>query len=411
VSGRFAPGAFVLLLVMAAASAFADTAAPPQSPAPAAQAGKKSADSKSPDAKPADLKEARSRLAAAVSPAEYAAMLGEFSTSLPPSDALALLDQGIAGAASEYRKAFLVKAADLDLLLGLFGEAAERYEAAASSPAANKASSSSPAGGTDALLILRAARCSIAAGDAEKAQALSADIIVTAEDPDLVAAARLVGAWALLMQDRPDDASALASTIAGAEKGSPAYPGAEKRREARFLIWLCAKTEGKAAAAAKLASEFPGSPEALIAAGSASAPPLPHWYLGGLGAARTTAAPRGAPPQNAASASPTATSPAPSIPASAPTATSPAPSAPASAPATKSKRLQIGYFSREDNAQALKAELSSKGFAAVIETHIRAVGAGAPAEKRWIVVVDGGKDPSATRQSLKDAGYESYVID
>lgn len=440
---RLAPGSCILVaaffaaaLLLSAPAAFADTAAAPQTPAPTLQ-GKASQDAAGPDSKgaalpsagsgaaapaaqaskkpsdskPADLKEARSRLAAAASPAEYAAMLDSFSTSLPPSDAIALLDQGVAGAAEEYRRALLVKAADLDLLLGLFGEAAERYQAAAGSPTAGAA----PTAAKEAILLLRAARCSIAAGDAEKAQALAADIITGAEEPDLLAAARLVDAWALLMQERSDDASALASAIAGAAKGSPAYPGLERRREARFLLWLCAGAEGKASAAAKLASEFPGSPEALIAAGSASAPPLPHWYLGGLGAARTIPAPRGASPAPALPAVPSSAGPASSSSQASPQNASglPPPSASAAAalPSTKGKRLQVGYFSREDNAQALKAELAGKGFAALVEARIRAAGQGKAEEKRWIVVVDGGKDLPATLQSLKDAGYESYVID
>jgi cell division septation protein DedD len=366
------------------------------------------------EAAPADLKEASSRLAAAASPAEYAALLDSFSTSLPPSDALALLDQGIAQAGQAYRRALLIKAADLDLLVGLFGDAASRYEAAASSPAA----SSPTAGGRDWGLLLRAARCDIAAGEAEKASALSADVILASGDPDLAAAARLVGAWALVMQGRPADAAALASAIAGAPKG--ASPSAERRREARFLLWLCADAGGKAAAAATLASEFPGSPEALIAAGSASAPPLPHWYLGGLGAAQAAKPPLGAAPAPTPMAPASAAAPTPVAPASAaaPAASAPAASPasaaappPSAAPTARGKRLQVGYFSREDNAQALRDELASKGFAALVEPRLRAQGSGAPAEKRWIVVVEGGKDRARTAQALKDAGYESYVID
>jgi hypothetical protein len=398
-SGPFAPGAFVLAAALAASSAaFADSAAAPPAQAPAAPAA--SSAPKASETKPADLKEALSRLAAAATPVDYAAMLDSFSTSLPPSDALALLDQGVAGARPEYRRALLVKAADLDLLLGLFEEAASRYEAAAGAP---------PKGREDPALLLRSARCSIAAGDAEKAQALAADVVMTAGEPDLVVAARLVSAWAFVMRERPDEASALASSIAGAAKGGPSYPSAERRREARFILWLCAEAGGRAAAAASLASEFPGSPEALIAAGSASAPPLPHWYLGGFGPLRSSAAPR-APTAAAAPASAPPQPPPTSVPAAAPSTSGSAASVPAPA-AQRGKRLQVGFFSREDNAQALKAELSSKGFAAAIETRTRAAGSGKAEEKRWIVVVDGGKDIAATLQSLKDSGYESYVID
>jgi cell division septation protein DedD len=347
-------------------SAFADTAAPTP------PAG---------DARPVDLKEARFRLAKAASPADYAAMLDSFSTALNPSDALALLDQGLAQAEQVYKRALLVKAADLDLLVGLFGDAAARYEAAAGSlPAEGGAE------GRDPRLLLRAARCYIAAGDSEKASSLSADVVAGNDDPDLAASGRLVEAWALAMQGRAADASSLASSVAAVPKAGASTLSAECRREAGFILWLCADASGKAGAASALASAFPGSPEALIAAGSASAPPLPHWYLGGLGAAaQETKRPSAAAPPSAA---------------------------PTVSPATsRGKRLQIGYFSREDNAQALKAELASKGFTALVEPRLRPAAAGKAEERRWIVAVEGGKDIAKTMQSLRDAGYESYIIE
>jgi cell division septation protein DedD len=392
----------LLMAVLASSPASAQAAAP----APA---------SASASAAPADLKDARARLAKAASPADFASTLDSLSTALPPSDALALLDQGIPQAGSEYRAALLAKAADLDLLAGLFGEAASRYEAAARMPAAGPPTAALPSGGgLDLGLLLRAARCRIAAGDSEKAAALSAEVLAATEEPGLSAAARLVGSWALAMQGRFAEASASASAIAAAPKAGSAALHAERRREARFLVWLCAESAGKAAAAAALASEFPGSPEAQIAAGSASPPPLPHWYLGGLGALQSAKKPP------ASSASP---APAPAAPPAAPapaTSTSPAASAAptasiapasASAPAARGRRLQVGYFSKEDNAQALKEELSAKGFAAFVEPRMRAAGLGKAEEKRWIVAVEGGKDIAKTMQSLKEAGYESYIIE
>jgi len=234
-------------------SSFAEAQAP--APAPA-------------DAKSVDLKEAQGRLAKASSPADYAAMLDSFAAALKPSEALVLLDQGIAQAEGADRKKLLVRAADLDLLVGLFGEAASRYEAAA---------------GGDPVLLLRAARCEVAAGDPEKASSLAADVVAAAQDSELAAAARLVGAWSLAMQGNRTDAASVASAIALAPKDGALALSAERRREARFLLWLWADGGGKAAASSTLSAEFPGSPEALIAAGSVSAPPLPHWYLGDLG--------------------------------------------------------------------------------------------------------------------------------
>jgi hypothetical protein len=72
-------------------------------------------------------------------------------------------------------------------------------------------------------------------------------------------------------------------------------------------------------------------------------------------------------------------------------------------------RLQVGYFSVEANARGLAAELVSKGFRAAIEARVSSPGA--KNATRWIVYVDGGKDPDGARLRLKDAGYESYPMD
>jgi hypothetical protein len=340
------------------------------------------------DTKPADLKDAAARLAQAASPAEYASALDAFSTSLPPIDALALLNQCLASTGTEYRESLLIKAGDLALLLDLFGDAASRYEEAAALD---------PASGGRAKLLLRAARSFLAAGDPEKASRISSDIVLGTVDSDLAGAARLVGAWSLALQGRPLDAQTIAASLLGGSGESAAtLPGL--RREARFILWLCAVddkvgAERKARADA-LAAEFPGSAEALIASGAAFPPPLPHWYLGGL----TGAPPMGAVPETKPAAKP-------ALPAVA--TTEPV----VGAPPIRAKRLQVGYFSLEENAQALKDELASKRFVATVEIRSRAVGSGKAEEKRWIVVVEGGKDIAKTILSLKDAGYESYVID
>jgi cell division protein FtsN len=73
-------------------------------------------------------------------------------------------------------------------------------------------------------------------------------------------------------------------------------------------------------------------------------------------------------------------------------------------------RLQLGYFSVEENAQALKDELTSKGFAAAVEERLRPDKSGGEV-KRWIVSVESGTDLAKTIQKLKDAGYEAYTIE
>ena len=362
----------VALVALVAALARSPVAAETGSPAPAAPTG---------------LEDAALRLAKIASPPEYAAALGAFSSALAPSDSLVLLNRFLPSTGADYRKPLLVKAGDLALLLGLFVDAAARYEEAAS------------LGGKDSGLLLRAARCHLAAGDPDKAAALSSDLVLGAQDPALAAAARLVGAWSLLLRGRgPDARVAAASVIASGDAAADAAR-AGQRREARFLLWLSSEAPEKAAAAAALAGEFPGSPEALIASGAASPPPLPHWYLGGLTAASPSAT---SPSATTAKAPP----PAPVVAEPAGAAVKPAP-----ADVAKGRRLQVGYFSLEENARALRDELASKKIQATIETRMRAVKAGATEERRWIVVVDGGKDLAKAMQTLKDAGYESYVIE
>jgi len=359
----------------------------------------------------ADTQAARDRLAKLQSPSEYAATLDSLSATLSPSEALSLIDQSLASSGvlrsggGDYLPSFLVKAGDFALLLGLFDEAASHYLEAA--PLADK---TGVGAGAEALpdgtsLLLRAARCDLAAGDSERALDLSSRIALETKDADLSAASRLVGAWALALQGRGAEARSAASAVA---RSAPP----ERKREALFVIWLCAvddksstndksSTEGKPAtvdekaeAAANLAAEFPGSPEALIASGAASVPPLPHWYLGGL---QTVAAAAPIAPTQAAAAARSA------LPGQGPNSSA--------EPSDHRKRLQVGYFSVEVDARTLMNELASKGFSAAVESRMHAQGPGKDAEERWIVAVDGGKDIVKTIQALKNAGYESYIID
>ena len=316
---------------------------------------------------PTDLKGAVAELAKVANPADYAAALDAFSTMLSPLDALAILTRSLESTASEYREPLTIKAGDLSLLLGLFGDAASQYEAAALlDPAAT---------GKDRLL-LRASRSFLASGDPEKASQISSGLVSGSQDQDIVSAASLVGAWSLTLRGSLSEAQAAAAAVAEIVTAPPGV-----RREALFILWLCASPDKKPEAAVALAADFPGSPEALIASGAISPPPLPHWYLGGLTAALKAAVPVVSVPQTK-SVSP-----------------------------TRTKRLQVGYFTVEENARALKEELASKRFDASIEVRSRVQGSGKAEEKRWIVVVEGGKDIAKAMLALKDAGYESYVID
>jgi cell division septation protein DedD len=354
-----------------------------------------------------DLKEARARLAKAAGitagGADYRALLSAFSSSLEPSDALLLLSESIPALPQAERYPFLVESGDLSLLLGLFADAASRYAEA----------SSLAKGGKDERLLLRSARCSLAAGDPERASAVSADVLIGSPEPFLADEARLVSAWALVAQGRTADARAVAASVAAPATGGSSHDDArladrDDRCEARFILWLIAgDSAGKAAIASSLASDFPGSPEALIATGAATAPPLPHWYLGGLGADISS----GAASSREASGD---SKPAKRVgEGESPAGQSAAlieKTAVAAGKAAPGKRLQLGYFSVGENAEALKDELASKGFAAAVEERLRPDKSGGEV-KRWIVTVESGADLAKTIQKLKDAGYEAYTIE
>lgn len=349
--------------------------------APAASAAKQSA----PPAAAPTIGEARAAAAAAQVPA-LASKLDELATSLPPFDALSLLEEFVPKLAlSSERLDLSIRAGDLALLLGRYPEAAEHYEEA----------SLAAAGGRDCGLLLRAARARLASGDVERATDLvSLVLLASAGDSELSARARLVGAWALAVQGRADEARDMSEAIAGsASAGSPAQ--AELRREARFLCWAVAeaapKSPSRSAAAKILADEFPGSVEALVASGAMAAPPMPHWYLGSLSLAGAQDG-GGEPPSTA------------SIPSEAGRSTVPAPTG------IQAMRFQVGYYSKEENAKTMKDRLRALGFAASIETRPRVREKQGDDGRRWAVVIDGGKDPEGTQARLKDAGYESYPI-
>ncbi len=371
------------------------------------------------------LAEARAALAKTSRSELPAALDGRLAT-LPIAEAIGLIDECLPKLEEGRKSSFLAKSAGMAMLMGAFSDAALRYESA----------SSNAPGGRDAALLLKAGRCALAAGEADKATELSALVLASSADASITAAARLLGSWTLAFKGRLKDAADIAASIAAAPAAAAAAVpgGADIRREARFILWLCADAKKKDKAAAALAAEFPGSLEALVASGAAGIPPLPHWYLGELGtlkggvaakpaamappAKAAAAAAAAAPPASNSAASPAAPAGQPAAKAGQPApaaaaATAPPAKAPAAAPqdAGRAGRLQVGYYSVEANARRLASELVSKGFAASVEMRSRLAGSSAAADRRWIVLVDAGADPSATMRKLKDSGYESYGVE
>ncbi|HWP67758.1 MAG TPA: SPOR domain-containing protein, partial [Rectinemataceae bacterium] len=68
-------------------------------------------------------------------------------------------------------------------------------------------------------------------------------------------------------------------------------------------------------------------------------------------------------------------------------------------------KLQVGWFSKKENAETLAAKLKKQGFSVQTEEQDSSGG-----EKRWAVIVEAAGDWSKTQARLKDLDYESYLL-
>ena len=397
------------------------------SKAPDAQAASTAAASKNATA-PGGLEAARSRLTVhRASSSLSARVIAEADALEPLSSALLRAEFAAFVADPAASRELSVQAARLFLILGRYEESAASFEAAARR---------FPEKRDDALLLL-AARCRLAWGDATNAGELAALVLLGGVNETAKLSARLIAAWVALMGGKPEEARILAASVLAASVAKSSLdthqPGefsvSALRREALFLVWAASSEEARKAAAKDLRAEFPESAEAAIAGAptadqvAARLPPLPHWYLSGIAARPASALPKpgsivagtlpSTAPPNAAQ-SPTHNAPA-AFP-SADVSTAPLPSSAPAAQGTPTSpvirqgtdkgavRFQVGVFSKAENAERLVAELKKKDIQASVEKKSAKVG------ELFAVLVDGGKDPDATRLRLKDSGYEAYPI-
>ncbi len=405
------------------------------------------------------LASARKELSGMEAGKAFAARLEQLAAGLSPSEGLALLAEFAGRAPSASRQALWTKAASLSLLLGRFGEAALHFESAAGEGSGEK----------DQALLLRAARCRVASGDTPRARELAAESRSRAEtaaklagaglpaakgaqtspakpttpkgqtgasgaaksgttpkpspapkpdslpDPALLKPARIradiVEAWSWLVEGESPRCVDLVRPIIN-DPARGAAKGSAERREALFILWNSASAKERSDAAGMLRSEYPDSPEAGIVRGNVKNPPLAHWLLGVLSASLQAPAPERM-PADVAKTTGTGSAAAAQLPAK---------------DGRVTDRLQVGYFSREENAKAFRQELASKGFSAYVEARPEAGGL-----PRWAVTVDvqafpesatgspasqgassGGSPVSnlqATQIRLKELGYESYPVE
>ena len=315
------------------------------------------------------LSAARQALAKKVGTESFAVSIESYALALGSSDAVALISEFAPKALESKRGQLYSLSASLSLVLG-------DYTAAA------KALGRSAEGKAEPLI--RACRCFLAAGDSAQAEKTLALVPDSQNGKSWVEAKRLVSAWSAVLSGKVSGAFTLLKGLAG-ESSAP-----ESRREALFLLWMIASSteseslgdQAKAFSAKEildtLRAKFPGSMELAVAESRVAMKPS-SWLLNSLrpvlaGKGEHSLAGKGQTAQGEAGS-------------------------------TSAVLLQLGWFSREDNAKSLATALKVKGFSASVNEK-----SGIGTEKRWAVIVETSGDWTKVQAKLKDLGYESYLL-
>lgn len=371
------------------------------------------------------LAAAKTALLPSLAAKDFESQLAKTAAGLAPADA-AGLDEFFAGrvASPALASRLYSMAASLRTLLGDFASAAEDSEATAGSGSSSLSPDSKDSVSTDegslgrdsGETLLHAARLWLAAGETDRASRIAAIVITTSKDRLMIDEARLVAAWSSLLSGSPASALALAGTLAAPATGASSLAAKDAnrrdalRREAVFLLWAGGDAKAREAEAKRLATDWPGSPEAQIALGSSDVTlmALPHWYLGGLlllpamppveTAQKPTEGLSARKPVDETAAQGAEGKGAQAVDASGTKGGA------AAAETAQALRYQVGIFSSRDNAQALVDELRKKGFVAKIEA--RKVGS----QSLLAVVLSQKDNKDRLDERLKDAGYEAWLL-
>jgi hypothetical protein len=387
----------------------------------------------------AKLAAARTALSKIKDEALLSSSLESYAFSLPAHDAANLFKEYIPKITGGKKSELASLGGYLALMVGRYEDAAFLFR---------QALRENPESGIDA------ARSYLAAGNVKEAKAVLELLQGQQYNASLEGKKKIILAWILLFEKKAESAFALLKDMVmlpdgggkdiGTGQGSPLDPaGAAVEQEALFLLWVLASTgdirgfsissAGYEAAAMEtlLAARYPRSAEAAIVRRGILPSPSP-WLLSelfpfpGSKPAPSTAA--GAKkPQGADSAEPPAGAGKPAAAGaqgqegadaakspvagaqgqqSAPSQGQPiADQAVSGSQAEAPSRLQVGWFSRKDNASGLEASLKKSGFKVAVEEQKTREG-----EARWAVIVDAEADWTKTQAKLKDLGYESYLL-
>lgn len=314
------------------------------------------------------LAQARQAMAKVLGKDSFRVNLESNALALQSADAVAFLLEFVPKAPETQKSAAVDFAGALALILGRIDQAARIYELTSASNPAH---------------LLAAARCRIATGDVEGARFLLSKLPAEA-GAELQGAKRMALAWASFSEGDRAGAYRAAKSVWETERDRTA------RRESLYLVWITASAPDSASyvngpnplsaekAEALLKAEYPDSVEyGLVVRKVALAPA--SWLLWGLypdqAIASDSAGLASGDEENEGTAS-----------------ASPA-------------RLQVGWFSRKENAQSLAATLKAKGFTVEVEEQKTKAG-----EPRWAVIVQTRGGWADTQAKLKDLGYESYLV-
>ena len=326
------------------------------------------------------LAKARAAVLKTVGTASFKMYLETYALALPLHDAISLCREFLPKAQAAQRADLASFAGSLALIAGRYEDAAFLF-------------SQGTEGRAD--LILKAARSYLAAGNFTEAKKQLDLLPEGAQGKSYEGGRQLVLSWLFLLEGEPEKAFTLLQPLAS-DHGDAGPDSLSLRREALFILWLVTSTPDFSSfkvptngfdaksVEAKLAAEFDGSLElALIRKGAATKPSA--WLLSGLYS------------QSGLSGSERSMAhlDSPLVPAQAHTADS----------GNSAMRLQVGWFSRVENAQALAAKLAKLGFVVKMDEQVAQGG-----ESRWAVIVDAQGDWSKTQIKLKDQGYESYLL-
>jgi hypothetical protein len=336
---------------------------PPAAPLPQATAAAK-------PAMPTTLVAARQALAKKASGTEaFADTVESYALALGPRDAATLTAEFAPKAPEPRRSGLYSLSASLSLVMGDYSAAATSFGRAA---------------GGKADILLKALRCSLAAGDLPQAAKTLALVPDTQDGKNYIEARGLASAWASLLSGRTAEAYAALGKLAsvGTESGT--------RREALYLLWMIASSSEYEALVAPaggwsvseilalLRKEYPGSMELASAEARVIRKPS-SWLLNSVHPLIGREPERSLAEEETGSGQEVQTA--------------------------ATVQLQVGWFSREENAKSLAAALKAKGLSTSVDARSTS-----DKEKRWAVIVETAGDWTKAQARLKDMGYESYLI-